>query len=138
MTKVGNSTGTPASASSTAVAEPKVKPSDSKTETKSDTSSTTPTVTTGADAAERKSENSIRGTQIAADLNKKINPNAPSLEQIEKNGAAVRQGQTGGSVIEIQRALNREGAKPPLLETGTFDSRTETVVREFQKKNDLT
>jgi peptidoglycan hydrolase-like protein with peptidoglycan-binding domain len=77
------------------------------------------------------------GTQIAADLNKKINPNAPSLEHIEKGGAVARQGQSGGGVTDIQRALNREGAKPPLEETGKFDQKTEAAVREFQQKNKL-
>ncbi|HSE40619.1 MAG TPA: peptidoglycan-binding protein, partial [Acidobacteriota bacterium] len=138
MPKVGNATGSPATASSTAVAEPEIKSGESsKTESNTTTSTPTPTTTPGANAAEKKADISMRGTQIASDLNKKVNPNAPSLEHIEKGGAVARQGQTGGCVSEVQRALNREGAKPPLEESGKFDAKTEAAVREYQKKNNL-
>src|SRR6185295_857586 len=74
--------------------------------------------TNGTAAVEKKAEHSMVGASIASDLNRKINPNAPPLEHIEKGGAVARQGQTGESVKDIQRALNREGAKPPLEENG--------------------
>jgi len=93
--------------------------------------------TNGTAAVEKKAEHSMVGASIASDLNRKINPNAPPLEHIEKGGAVARQGQTGESVKDIQRALNREGAKPPLEENGKFDATTEARVKEFQQKNKL-
>jgi hypothetical protein len=100
---------------------------------------TTPSVpTNGTAAVEKKAEHSMTGASIASDLNRKaVNPNAPALETIEKGGAVARQGQTGESVKDIQRALNREGATPALDENGKFDANTEARVKDFQKKNNL-
>jgi putative peptidoglycan binding protein len=92
----------------------------------------------GTAAVEKKAEHSMTGASIASDLNRKaVNPNAPALESIEKGGAVARQGQTGESVKDVQRALNREGATPALEENGKFDANTEARVKEFQKKNNL-
>jgi peptidoglycan hydrolase-like protein with peptidoglycan-binding domain len=97
-----------------------------------------PTTTNDVGAADKKAEHSIRGAQIAADLEKKVNPNAPPLEYIEKGGAVARQGQSGDGVTTIKRALNSDGAKPPLDESSNkYDAQTEAAVREYQKKNGL-
>ncbi len=66
-----------------------------------------------------------------------VNPQAVPLDYVEKGGATIRQGQSGDSVKSIQNALNRDGASPPLDPNGKFDAKTETAVREFQKKQGL-
>lgn len=91
---------------------------------------------------ERNLESSLRAADLRASLStgsgeRKLNPNAPKLEYIEKGGAVARQGQTGESVTEIRKALNAAGANPPLDDSNKFDAKTETAVKEFQKKNGL-
>jgi len=67
----------------------------------------------------------------------KTNPQAVPLEYVEKGGAVIRPGQSGDSVKNVQQALNREGASPPLDVSGKYDAKTEAAVREYQTKQGL-
>ncbi|MFH1807100.1 MAG: peptidoglycan DD-metalloendopeptidase family protein [Pseudomonadota bacterium] len=61
---------------------------------------------------------------------------APSFSQAEA-GNALRIGQQGPAVQELQQRLNAAGAQPPLDTDGKFGPNTDAAVRSFQQLNQL-
>ena len=50
----------------------------------------------------------------------------------------LRRGSTGNDVRELQRQLNRHGARPQLVVDGNFGPLTDTAVRNFQRAQRIT
>lgn len=53
-------------------------------------------------------------------------------------GTYLRFGDAGLAVLELQKALNENGANPPLIEDGDFGRKTSIALRAFQEANNLT
>lgn len=51
--------------------------------------------------------------------------------------ANLSKGAKGKSVTQLQKALNKNGAKPKLKEDGIFGPLTDAAVRNYQKKNKM-
>ncbi len=52
-------------------------------------------------------------------------------------GSFLKKGNSGSSVVLLQKALNKKGAMPKLIEDGVFGDGTTAAVKEYQKKNGL-
>lgn len=57
---------------------------------------------------------------------------------LENKTAVLKKGSKGESVRLLQEILNKHGANPVLDIDGSFGAKTETAVREFQRKKGLT
>ena len=51
--------------------------------------------------------------------------------------AELKKGAKGKEVTQLQKDLNKAGAKPKLAEDGIFGAKTQTAVQAYQKKNKL-
>jgi len=54
-----------------------------------------------------------------------------------QSGSYIKKGDTGPVVIALQKALNKNGAKPQLSEDGVFGNGTVEALKKFQKANKL-
>ncbi len=52
-------------------------------------------------------------------------------------GSYLRKGNSGGAVVELQKALNAAGANPAIKEEGVFDGDTLSAVKAFQRQRGL-
>lgn len=51
-----------------------------------------------------------------------------------QTGSFLTKGDSGALVVLIQKALNKNGALPPIAEDGVFGAKTVAAVKQFQKK----
>lgn len=62
-------------------------------------------------------------------------PKVPEKKFI--SGAFLKKGNSGGAVIALQKALNKQGANPEVKVDGVFGNGTLAALKAFQKKNKL-
>jgi peptidoglycan hydrolase-like protein with peptidoglycan-binding domain len=53
------------------------------------------------------------------------------------SGAFLRRGDCGPGVVELQKALNKNGVRPMLTEDGVFDADTSQALKAYQTQNKL-
>jgi peptidoglycan hydrolase-like protein with peptidoglycan-binding domain len=61
---------------------------------------------------------------------------APPLSEVP-NGARIRRGMSGESVVDLQKKLNAAGATPPLALDGKFGPKTEAALKRFQAERGI-
>jgi peptidoglycan hydrolase-like protein with peptidoglycan-binding domain len=54
-----------------------------------------------------------------------------------RTGTFLKKGDTGAVVIALQKALNKNGAKPAVIEDGVFGNGTFEALKKFQKTKSL-
>ncbi|GHM98969.1 endolysin [Cytophagales bacterium WSM2-2] len=69
---------------------------------------------------------------LEAEINKPKSTDAKTT-----TGSFLTKGDTGAAVLALQKALNRNGAKPALTEDGVYGGDTVVAVKAFQKKEGL-
>jgi peptidoglycan hydrolase-like protein with peptidoglycan-binding domain len=62
----------------------------------------------------------------------------PAPDKNLTTGAYLKRGDKGINVTILQKALNKNGSRPKLIEDGDFGNATKKAVSVFQKKNNLT